>query len=175
MKILFSLVLSSILSISAYCQTDSAKKTFSYPHMDTINYYDISSESMSFESGQVIYKVNDHTVTQDQWRKMTIGKEKLKTCTPCMVRTYDAHDELVSAAVQYTKCNVGAYTGYYADGKVKVTGRYKENHSGKWDKPALSMYCTKKEGVWTYYNESGKVSQLEQYQDGKLIRKTAVK
>ena len=175
MKNLFASIVIIAYAATASCQTDSsARKTSVYPRLDTISYYQIDSESMSIEKGIVLYKVNNKSVSEQQWKKMTIGISKIKICTPCIVKTYSANDYLISIGVQYKKCDVGGYTGYYPDGRVRVTGQYKENPTGKWDRPILSTYCSKKEGIWTYYTESGKIKELELYTDGKLIKKTPV-
>jgi hypothetical protein len=175
MKKLFLSALLTGCSMIAWCQSDTIKKPIAYPRMDTIVYYLIDSESMSIEKGAVIYKVNSRVVNEKQWKKMTIGISKIKICTPCIVKTYNAKDTLVSIGVQYRRCDIGSYTAFYPDGRVRISGQYKENTTGKWDKASLSLYCSKKDGLWTYYTPSGKVKTTELYKDGRLISKTPMK
>jgi hypothetical protein len=48
----------------------------------------------------------------------------------------------------------GPYFYYYENGKVKVSGEYKDDE---------------KSGVWSYYDEKGKLINTEKYVGGKLV------
>ena len=148
-------------SPTVFCQPDSAaKKPSPAPRLDTISYYVVNNESISLSSGGAVYKVNDKIVSERQWKKMTMGASKIKTCTRCVVKTYDSNDTLVSIGLQNKKCTVGSYAEFFPNGKYKVTGQYKNNA------------CGVKDGMWNYYNMSGKITEMELYKDGKLLRKT---
>jgi hypothetical protein len=159
-----------ILLSSSYAHAQRAATATAAPApipKDTITYYLVDSESMSIIHGAVVYKVNTETVSEQQWQKMTLGNSRIKTCTPCMVRTYSAHDTLLSIGQQYRWCQVGVHTAFYPDGSVKATGQYKKNTAAK-SNPY--QYCGVKDGTWTYYDRQGKVSSTELYKDGKLIK-----
>ena len=166
---LLALMIVSTLAIYSQAQTSAVKPPAS-AH-DTIVYYLIDSESMSLKGNQAVYKVNNQIVSQQQWRRMTIGNGQMKTCTPCMVKTYDAKDNLISIGMQYKWCQSGVYTGYYPNGKIKMTGQYKTNSTGRSDKPSSSSaHCGIKEGTWTYYNETGEITKTELYKNGVAVK-----
>lgn len=61
---------------------------------------------------------------------------------------------------------VGAYTEYYANGKVAVSGNFTELP------PGVSVYMPTKTGTWKYYNEAGKLVKEEVYAPGKPVKTT---
>lgn len=87
-----------------------------------------------------------------------------------MVKTYDDNETLLSVGMQYKWCQAGVYTGYYPDGKIKVTGQYKTNTTGKPGKPTSSAFCGIKEGIWTSYSQTGEVTKTELYKNGVLVK-----
>ena len=50
----------------------------------------------------------------------------------------------------------GPYFYYYENGKLKIQGNYKKD---------------KKHQTWTYYDENGSVTKVEEYLDGELVTK----
>ena len=94
----------------------------------------------------------------------------LNDCTPCYMKTLSPDDVLLYAGVQYTDCVVGNWTEYYPDGKIKLTGQYKENPTDNWNNIWKRGYCSVKEGTWTYYDENGKVMKTEKYKDNVLVQ-----
>jgi hypothetical protein len=174
MKNLIAIIISLLCSGPASAQAAKAAPAAAYPPLDTVTYYLIQSESMTLEKGSAEYKVNDRVVSEQEWEKMTIGKEKIKACKPCVVKTYDMNDRPVCMAVQYMKCDVGFYIGYYPDGKVKERGSYKENKTGRWDKAALATYCGQKDGNWATYNEAGNIISSTLWKDGKPVKQEKI-
>ena len=170
MKKLCLLTILLISVIPMYSQKANYAISPSSPKPDTIIYYKVDSESMSIKGGTTVYKVNDKIVSQQQWSKMTIGNAQMKTCTPCIVKTYDDKDNLLSIGMQYKWCKSGTYTEYYPDGKVKVTGQYKTNALGTSGKPTSATYCGVKEGTWTYYTESGEIAKTELFKNGQPVK-----
>lgn len=58
---------------------------------------------------------------------------------------------------------VGKYKEYYSNGKVAVDGQYTE-------KPAnVAVYVARKSGTWTFYDDKGKVTKKEKWENGKLL------
>lgn len=56
--------------------------------------------------------------------------------------------------VEVKQIKHGPYFYYYEDGKIKISGQYKDD---------------KKHGIWKYYDESGQVIKQEEYKEGELV------
>ena len=82
---------------------------------------------------------------------------------------YDNEDRLIRKAIQYTDCPVGYYIEYFPNEKVKLIGHYKEYKNTNWDNLSDINYC-KRDGTWTYFNETGNELYSEFWKDGEFIR-----
>jgi hypothetical protein len=94
----------------------------------------------------------------------------MNKCTPCYLKVYDTDNDLVRGGVYYKNFGVGAYVEYYPGGTIKTAGQFKQNLSGNWDDLRARGYYFKKEGRWTYYDTEGKITKVENYEDGNLIK-----
>lgn len=160
--------------VRASAQKDSAASI--YKDLDTIVRYNVNlasgpAKDCSHFDGNypVKYFVNCKEVSQAEYLKYKRANDSIKECKPCYMRTLDTNGVLLRTAVQYGDCVVGSWTEYYPDGKIKVSGHYKENDTGNWNNLWKRGYCSRKEGEWIYYDEHGNITKKEKYKDDKLI------
>lgn len=168
------IILLSVSISSAFAQTDSAASV--YKGLDTIVHYYVNlasgpAKDCSHFDGNypVKYFVNCKEVSQTEYLKYKEANDRIKECKPCYMKTLDSSGVLLRTAVQYGDCIVGNWTEYYPDGKIKVTGQYKENDTGNWNNLWKRGYCSRKEGEWCYYDENGNITKKEKYKDDKLV------
>jgi len=147
-------------------QTDTTKSV--YKNLETREFYDVGLEEET-EDDTTVYKVNEKVVNKKTYDKYSDVWSNIDTCKPCILKTYDENDKLIYKGIQYTDCRVGFWIEYYADGKAKVIGHFRENETGNWDSAYYKGYC-RKDGTWTYYNENGKKLYSEYWKDGDFIK-----
>ncbi|MCH2228701.1 MAG: hypothetical protein MK105_00045 [Crocinitomicaceae bacterium] len=160
------------LSISSLAQTDSTKYTLDtstmYKNLDTLNFYSVGLRAESSNKSEK-YWVNNKRVDKIIYLKYKSVWDNIHKCKPCYLKTYDENDKLIKEGFQYTDCGVGIWTEYYSNGEIKTIGHFKENNSDNWNDLWNRGYCSRKEGLWKYYDENGNVTKTEKYLDGKLI------
>jgi|GEM_PF-5137842 len=153
---------SVILSGSLLAQQGSAQ-------YDSISTYDVNLSDYMTTNGRV-YLANGKAISKEQHQFYKDNWAKTQECQPCMVYTYTENKVLKHIALQYGDCLLGAYKEFHPDGKVKIEGTFKENTSATdWSNLRMRGLCSVRHGQWTYYNTSGKVEAIEQYENGKLI------
>ena len=174
-SLLFTVFLFFLAGKSASAQADSTHPV--YPALDTMVIYSVNLASgpakdcSHFDAKYPVkYFVDCKEVSQDVYLKYKNANESIKKCKPCYMETLDKNGVLLYEGVQYEDCVVGAWTEYYPDGKIKVTGQYKENPTDNWNNIWKRGYCSVKEGVWTYYDENGNVTKTEKYKDNVLVQ-----
>lgn len=160
------LIILTIAFGKAFGQTDT---TTVYKGLETKKFYSVGLSSNTI-NGRGTYEVNGKKVAQSTYEKYMSTWENMKTCCPCILKTYDEKDVLIKEAVSCTDCGVGVFTEFYPNGKVKLSGRYKENPTGNWDDLWKRGFCNVRDGKWTYFNENGDTLYAEYWQDGKFIK-----
>ena len=157
--------------------TDTTKSVYKNLEIKTFSYYIIPlATEYNRPQRKIIYKVNGKVVnksTFDMANKENEGNWKnINTCKPCLMLTYDDKDKLVliRKAIQYMDCFIGFYIEYYPSGKVKIVGHYLENNTEKWSIRFITKKFCKRDGVWLYYDESGRMTKIEKYKNGELIK-----
>ncbi len=158
--VLFAIML---ISADSFSQKDAAIDI--YKKTDTIEAY----INMQISSGPNGYFVNEKSIDKRTYDRYKTVMDKMDKCLPCWIKNYTLEGEFVSEGMYYTDCLVGNYVEYYPNGNKKLSGHYKENHTGTWEDLYQRGYCSVKEGVWIYHNESGKISKREHYKDGKPV------
>lgn len=135
---------------------------------DSLKFYSVSMAMSSDNMGRKMFFIERKPVDSATYYKYEITVSNMANCRPCYLKTYNVGDTLVHEGLQYTDCSVGPFIDYYPDGKIRLKGQYRENHSGNWN--PNSIVCDIKEGVWTYYNEDGSVQKIEKYKNDKLVK-----
>lgn len=164
-QILTLMILTSALG-RAFGQSDS---TTVYRGLDTVKFYSVSLRSQS-AYGIVTYQVNGKDVSKSTYDKYKSTWKAMGACRPCYLKTYDEQDVLLRESVSCTDCGVGVFKEYYGNGRVKLSGRYKENASGNWDRISDRGLCSVPDGQWTYFDEQGDTLYAEFWADGEFIQ-----
>jgi hypothetical protein len=115
------------------------------------------------------YKINGKEVDKATYEKYHDTWGTIETCKPCIVLAYDYNDKLLHKGIQYMDCPVGYWIEYFPNGKVKLIGHFKENEAGNWENAYERGFC-REDGVWTYFNETGKQLFSEYWKDGQFIK-----
>ncbi len=137
-----------------------------YKNLPVKKFYTAFTETATV-NGKTIYKANGKEISKDKYDAMVASRSSIAECTPCMLETYDENGKLSMKAVQYKDCYVGSFTAYYPSGKIKTTGHYRENETDTWEPLWDNGYCIK-HGIWTEFDEKGKVIKTENYNFGNL-------
>lgn len=82
---------------------------------------------------------------------------------PAAVKKYHCNGNLKSEYNWYVFGFSGAYKEYHENGKISVEGQYTEKPV---DQP---VFMARKTGTWTYYDNKGKVTKTEKWENGKLV------
>jgi len=69
------------------------------------------------------------------------------------ISTFDPNN--VGKGMKTTYVKYGPYFYYYENGKLKISGQYKDD---------------KKTGEWSYYDEQGKLIKTEKYENDELVK-----
>lgn len=156
----------TLLVGQTYGQTDTGTV---YRNLKTEKYYEVGLIYRS-DNGQRKYEVNGKEVNKSTYRKYEKTWENMDNCCPCILKSYDENDILISEAVSCTDCYVGYFKEFYSNGQVKISGRYKENPTDNWDDIWNRGYCSVPDGQWIYYNEKGAILYSEYWKDGEFIK-----
>lgn len=97
------------------------------------------------------------------------NEKVMEECTPCILKTYDGNGNLLTKGIEYEDCPCGFWIEYFPNGKVKLTGHYKENESNDWSN-ALEEGLCKRDGTFTHFNEKGEKLYSEYWKDGQFIK-----
>ncbi len=131
--------------------------------------YGISFSSM-VSGDSSWFKIGDNEVDGKTYKKFTKYSHNIDKCRPCILLSYDTIENLRLKRITYGDCCVGYWIEYFANGRVKVLGHFKENTTGNWNNIFEKGYC-REDGVWTYFNKNGKQLYSEIWKEGKLIKK----
>lgn len=159
------LILSALFcSLFSFSQKDTMKTI--YKNLPVLKLYTVNTETVT-ENGAVIYKAGGKVIDKATYEMYSSSSKIMAQCKPCIMETYDGNNTLASRAVKYLDCPVGYWINYYPSGKIKTIGHYRENESDVWDPLWDAGYCMK-HGLWTEYDEKGKVISKELYDFGNL-------
>ncbi|MEM6725621.1 MAG: hypothetical protein AAF598_16385, partial [Bacteroidota bacterium] len=156
-----------VLPILLSAQTDS---TSVYSNLETRKFYSVGLYSSTGTGQPSIYEVNGKPVSKAVFEKYQRSWDKMATCCPCWLRSFDEHEVLLRESVSCTDCGVGKYLEYYPSGVLKIKGQFKENPTGDWEDIYHRGYCNVMVGEWIYYHENGSVAYRETWEDGDFIR-----
>ncbi|MDD2984358.1 MAG: hypothetical protein PHQ74_13315 [Crocinitomicaceae bacterium] len=140
-----------------------------YKALETKKFYSVRLSSQT-TNGKGTYEVNGKKVSKSTYDKYQSTWKNMETCCPCILKSYDENDVLIREAVSCTDCDVGVFKEFYPNGKVKLSGRYKEYPSENWDDIWARGFCSVPDGQWTYFNEKGDTLYSEFWKDGKFIK-----
>lgn len=149
-----------------YGQTDT---TSVYKSLATRKFYSVNLHSRT-GSGKDLYEVNGKRVSKGKHDKYKSTWENMENCCPCILESFDEKDNLIKKSVSCTDCGVGWFKTYYNNGKVKLSGSYRENPTGDWNNIWDRGYCSVPHGKWTYFEKNGDILYSEYWENGVFIR-----
>ena len=120
-----------------------------YSKLDTLCCYGVNLRAEIW-GGTGNYWANNKPINKQTYYKYKNLSVNLLKCKPCYLKTLNANGKIIREAVQYTDCFVGKRIDYYANGRIKIKGQYKENNTGIWNNLYKRGYCSIKEGTWRY-------------------------
>jgi antitoxin component YwqK of YwqJK toxin-antitoxin module len=165
----FTLIL--IIMTFAYRQANGQLDTSGiYKGLETRKYYLVDLQSLIQDGKAIYYKVNGKIVSKSTFDKFESTNKNMDGCCPCILKKYDVNDVLIREVVSCTDCGVGWFRYYYPNGKVSLSGQYKENPSGNWKGIWSRGFCSVLNGQWTYFSEEGDTLYSEYWNNGKFIK-----
>jgi antitoxin component YwqK of YwqJK toxin-antitoxin module len=84
--------------------------------------------------------------------------------SPAPVKRYYCNGSIKAEYNWYAYGYTGAYKEYHDNGKVSIQGQFTEKPTD------VAVYMARKTGTWTFYDEKGKVTKKEIWENGKLIK-----
>ena len=146
-----------------------SNKSTVYKNLKTKKVYSVSLSTFISDE-KVIYEVNDQAVSKSVYNKYKSKWKNFKSCCPCILKSYDVNDILLSKTVSCTDCGVGWFETYYPNGNIELKGSYKENPTGNWEDIWNRGYCHVPNGQWIYFNEVGDTLYSEFWDNGTFIK-----
>ena len=142
-----------------------------YKKLSTKKMYSVG---VSFQTikGKAVYELDGKKISKSTYDKYKPNWNNLESCCPCLLKYYDKNDILLREIVSCTDCGVGDFKEFYPNGKLKISGQYKENNSGNWDWKTIQKrgYCSVPNGKWTYFNKKGDTLYSEFWKNGEFIK-----
>jgi antitoxin component YwqK of YwqJK toxin-antitoxin module len=83
--------------------------------------------------------------------------------SPLPVKKFYCNGQLKAEYNWYAFGYTGIYKEYHDNGKIAVQGQYTEKPSDQ------IAFMARKTGTWIYYDQSGKVTKKEKWENGKLV------
>jgi antitoxin component YwqK of YwqJK toxin-antitoxin module len=160
------IILLTIVFGQVYGQTDTSTV---YKDLETKKFYSVGLSSQT-TNGRARYEVNGKKVSKFTYDKYESTWKNIETCCPCILKSYDEQDVLLREAVSCTDCGVGVFKEFYPNGKIKLSGRYKENPTGNWEDIWARGFCNVPDGQWVYFNEKGDTLYSEFWKDGEFVK-----
>ena len=161
-------LLFSVTVLKTFGQSDSPSI---YKKLATKKMYSVS---LSFHSnnGKPEYKLDGKNVSKETYDKYKSTWSNLQSCCPCLLKYYDKNEILLREIVSCTDCGVGNFKEFYPNGKVKLSGQFKENNSGDWTISTLQQrgFCSIPDGKWTYFDKKGDTLYSEFWKNGEFIK-----
>lgn len=165
--IICSLMFSNLTNLCA--QIDDVNTV--YKDLEVVKFYSVSMSS-SRDGGRSTYTVNNKRVSKSVYDKYHDTWDDMSSCCPCILKSYDENDVLLSEAVSCTDCAVGYYKEFYPNGRLKLQGQFKENPTDDWDDIYRRGYCSVMDGKWFFYNGRGEIDYIELWDEGEFIKQT---
>ncbi len=159
--LVIAFILCSILR--GYAQFETNRSI--YKKLDTLKFYDVELEVETWH-GRTTYWVDRKEVDKKTYETFDHYWTNVDRCKPCFLQTYEKDGRLTKEGVQYGDCQIGAWTEYHKNGKMKLKGRYKENDTNDWEEIWTKGLCSVKHGLWILYDEEGNVLGMEKYVNG---------
>ncbi len=149
-----------------------------FSQSDTLSNYGVLevkklySISLSYErkNGKGIYKVNNKKVRKATYDKYKSNWNTMITCKPCIIRRFNTKEKLLSEGIAYTDCGAGWFRYYHPNGKIRLSGQFRENHTGNWENAWKKGNCGLPVGQWVYYNKKGDTLYSEFWDEGQFTR-----
>ena len=167
MKRFFLFITLSTIFCQAFCQLDSSTI---YKNLKTVTYYPLNLSAETYYGQSTTYEANGKEIDKSTYEKYHSSRENWNECCPCLVKSYNEHETLLSESISCGECYVGWLKVYYPTGGVKFIGSYKENPTGNWNNIPRRNYCNIKNGLWIYFEENGDTLYSELWNNGEFIK-----
>jgi hypothetical protein len=160
------LITSNIFAV--FGQKDS---TSIYKKLSAKKMYSVETSFQTIK-GKARYELDGKKVSKSTYDKFKPNWKNLETCCPCLLKYYDKNDILLREVVSCTDCGVGDFNEFWANGQVKLSGKFKENNSGDWNYKTIQArgFCSVPDGKWTYYSNKGEFLYSEFWKNGEFIK-----
>ena len=167
-KVILALILFSSTIFAVFGQMDS---TSIYKKLSTKKMYSVETSFLTIK-GKARYELDGKKVSKSTYDKFKPNWKNLETCCPCLLKYYDKNDILLREVVSCTDCGVGDFKEFWANGQVKLSGKFKENNSGDWNYKTIQArgFCSVPDGKWTYYTNKGEFLYSEFWKNGEFIK-----
>lgn len=168
----FTIALTISLTICCFFSVGFSQSidTTYYKRLKTKKFYSANFYSQSGYGIETIYKINGEFVNKRTFKKYKKKWKNMENCCPCILETFDINETLLTKGVSCTDCGVGWFNSYYPNGKIKISGGYKENPTDDWENIWYRGYCSVKNGQWTYFNNNGDTLYNEFWKNGEFIK-----
>lgn len=166
MKLIFFTCLFCLAS-AGFLKGQSSSSTV-YKDLATKKFFAVSMMTRVIE-GERIYIVENKKVDKLTYDSFQLARRNMENCRPCILKVYNGSNQLLREGVYYTDAPVGWEKIYYPNGKIKISGQYKENSTNDWGNLCTRHYCGVKIGRWTYFDEGGKQLYAEDWKGGEFI------
>jgi len=167
-KDILALLLFTIALFPLFGQNDSSTI---YKKLETKKMYSVGTSFQTIK-GKAVYRLDGKKVSKSTYDKFKPNWKTLETCCPCLLKYYDKNETLLREVVSCTDCGVGDFKEFWANGQVKLSGKFKENNSGDWNYKTIQArgFCSVPDGKWTYYTNKGEFLYSEYWKNGEFIK-----
>jgi hypothetical protein len=167
-KDILALLLFTSTIFAVFGQKDS---TSIYKKLSTKKMYSVETSFQTIK-GKARYELDGKKVSKSTYDKFKPNWKNLETCCPCLLKYYDKNEILLREIVSCTDCGVGDFKEFWANGQVKLSGKFKENNSGDWNYKTIQVrgFCSVPDGKWTYYTNKGEFLYSEFWKNGEFIK-----
>ena len=167
-KDILALLFFSITIFPLIGQNDSSAM---YTKLETKKIYSVETSFQTI-NGKARYELDGKKVSKSTYDKFKPNWKNLETCCPCLLKYYDKNDILLREVVSCTDCGVGDVKEFWANGQLKLSGKFNENNSGDWNYKTIQArgFCSVPDGKWTYYTNKGEFLYSEFWKNGEFIK-----
>ncbi len=167
-KDILALLLFTISIFPLFGQNDSSTI---YKKLETKKMYSVGTSFRTIK-GKAVYRLDGKKVSKSTYDKFKPNWKTVETCCPCLLKYYDKNDILLREVVSCTDCGVGDFKEFWANGQVKLSGKFKENNSGDWNYKTIQArgFCSVPDGKWIYYTNKGEFLYSEFWKNGEFIK-----
>ncbi len=142
-----------------------------YKKLETKKMYSVGTSFQTIK-GKAVYRLDGKKVSKSTYDKFKPNWKTVETCCPCLLKYYDKNEILLREVVSCTDCGVGDFKEFWANGQVKLSGKFKENNSGDWNYKTIHArgFCSVPDGKGTYYSNKGEFLYSEFWKNGEFIK-----